>query len=108
MFDGQFYNQLKGTAMGASFAAFYACLTIGYLEETKLYPEVERRFGNKLRKIIEETYRRFMDDGIVFLPEQISKDIFLSLLNAMDPAIEFTLEESESVIMKGKRAERHP
>ena len=106
MFDGQFYNQLKGTAMGASFAAFYACLTIGYLEETKLYPEVERRYGNELRKIIEETYRRFMDDGIVFLPEQISKENFLSLLNAMDPAIEFTLEESESVIMKGKRAER--
>ena len=47
-----------------------------------------------------------MDDGIVFLPEEIPKDVFLSLLNAMDPAIEFTLEESESILMKGKKAER--
>ena len=36
-FDGNFYHQLQGTGMGVDFAAPYACLTIGYLEETKLF-----------------------------------------------------------------------
>ena len=56
--------------------------------------------------LIKETYRRFMDDGIVFLPAHICKKRFLSILNAMDPAIEFTLEESESATVHGKRVER--
>ena len=105
-FGTQLFNQLKGTAMGASFAAFYACLTIGYLEETKLYPNLELTFGREHMQIIEETYRRFMDDGIVFLPENIRKSSFLSILNGMDPAIEFTLEESISTMVRGRKAER--
>ena len=105
-FGSQFFQQLQGTAMGASFAAFYACLTIGYLEETKLYPKLAETFGEENMEILKETYRRFMDDGIVFLPAHIRKDTFLSILNEMHPAIEFTLEESESVIIRGKRYER--
>ena len=92
--------------MGASFAAPYACLTIGYLEETKLYPELESTFGKNAMEKIKETYRRFMDDGIVFLPDNICKTRFLSILNGMDPAIVFTLEESEEVLIKGKRLEK--
>ena len=36
-FDGKLYHQLQGTGMGVDFAAPYACLTIGFLEETKLF-----------------------------------------------------------------------
>ena len=105
-FNSELYNQIKGTAMGASFAAPYACLTIGYLEETKLYPELESQFGKEEMEKIKNTYRRFMDDGIVFLPAHICKKNFLSILNGMDPSIVFTLEESESILLKGKRAEK--
>ena len=105
-FGSHMFHQLKGTAMGASFAASYACLTIGFLEETKLYPNLAATFGEEDMKIIKETYRRFMDDGIVFLPAHICKNKFLSILNAMDPAIEFTLEESETATVLGKKVER--
>ena len=100
------FNQIKGTAMGASFAAFYACLTIGFLEETQLYPKLQSKFGTDIMEQIKKAYKRFMDDGIVFLPEHIDKDQFLSILNDMDPAIIFTLEESESITFKGRKVEK--
>jgi hypothetical protein len=100
------YNQITGTAMGASFAAFYACLTIGYLEETKLFPKLRQEFSEQEARIIKETYKRFMDDGIVLLPWNACKDKFLALLNEMNPAIKFTLENSEQIRYKGKIMER--
>ena len=36
-FDSQMYRQIVGTAMGTIFAPPYACLVIGFLEETILY-----------------------------------------------------------------------
>ena len=106
LFNGEMYNQITGTAMGASFAAFYACLTIGYLEETKLFPRLRQEFGENDANTIAETYRRFMDDGIVFLPWHICKDKFLALLNEMHPSIVFTLEHSSKVRFMGKIVER--
>ena len=106
VFNGEMYNQIKGTAMGASFAAFYACLTVGYLEETKLFPRLREEFGEEEVKIIMEYYKRFMDDGIVFLPWHVCKNKFLSLLNSMHPSIVFTLEHSEKIMFKNKEIER--
>ena len=37
-FNSSMWHQLCGTAMGKSFAPHYACLTMGYLEETVLIP----------------------------------------------------------------------
>ena len=34
------YKQVTGTAMGTKFAVVYACLTVDYLEETKLFPVI--------------------------------------------------------------------
>ena len=50
-FDEQMYLQLIGTAMGTDFAPNYACLTIGFLEETKLYPQLRTRFSLEESKI---------------------------------------------------------
>lgn len=106
IFKEELYNQINGTAMGASFAAFYACLTIGFLEETRLFPKLRESFGEEDMNLIKDTYRRFMDDGIVFLPEHICKDSFLSILNEMDNSIVFTLEESETVLFKNREVEK--
>ena len=95
------YNQLNGTAMGSSFASFYACLTIGYLEETILFPTVQATYNQHIANIIKETYKRFMDDGVVFLPVEVSKREFLDLLNSMHPNIVFTLEDSETTHVDG-------
>lgn len=96
-FDEFVLNQLTGTAMGSSFASFYACLTIGYLEETILFPKIEECYTTETAMIVKNTYKRFMDDGIVFLPLEISKNTFLQLLNEMHRDIVFTLEDSEMV-----------
>ena len=37
LFHSKMYNQFSQTAMGTKFAPPYACLTIGYQEETKLF-----------------------------------------------------------------------
>ena len=80
-FKDQLFNQINGTAMGASFISFYACLPIGFLEETMLFPKLRNTFADREMQIKKETHKRFMDDGIVFLPCHICKNIFLSFLN---------------------------
>ena len=101
-FDIWTFHQLTGTAMGATFASFYACLAVGFLEETKLFPNLETITTREIRAIIEEMLRRFMDDGQIFLPVTIPKEVFLNYLNNMHPNIQFTLEESKVIIRNNK------
>ena len=53
LFDDRVYLQLLGTAMGTKCAPRYACLTVGYLEETK-------RFTNKLPEYFNKSECRLM------------------------------------------------
>ena len=46
LFDEHMYLQLLGTAMGTKCAPPYACLTIGYLEETKLFTQELPKYFN--------------------------------------------------------------
>ena len=75
----QFFKQLIGTAMGSPFASFCACLTIGFLEETILLPELSIKFNDADVKNNVDAYNRFMDGGIVLLPRQICENDFLKL-----------------------------
>ena len=43
-FQGKFYRQLRGTAMGTKVAAVYATLTLGYLE-LSLYNTINTNYG---------------------------------------------------------------
>ena len=66
LFDDHMYLQLLETAMGTKCASPYACLTVGYLEETK-------RFTNKLQKYFNESECKFIMGllkryGFVFWP----------------------------------------
>ena len=48
LFDSKMFNQIIGTAMGTKCAPPYACLTIGYQEETKLFmQELPKYFSMK-------------------------------------------------------------
>ena len=47
-FDSKMFNQIIGTAMGTKYALPYACLTIDYQEETKLFTqELPKYFSNE-------------------------------------------------------------
>ena len=92
IFDNQMYHQLIGTAMGTIFAPPYACLVVGFLEETQLFPKIlPAVFNAQTCNLIEDRFYRFMDDGITALPHFMSIDTFLNLLNKMHPSIQFTI-----------------
>lgn len=94
-FDGQLYNQAEGTAMGTIMAPPYACLTIGYLEEVKLFPVVlPIYFNESICKHIKENFKRYMDDGFTSLLKTVNIELFLHCLNSLHPSINFTQEMS--------------
>ena len=99
LFDNILYHQLTGTAMGTIMAPPYACLSIGFLEETKLYPEIKRNFPD-LWSIIIEYLSRYMDDGFTPWPDDADINIFLQILNMLDPNIRFTLEKAKNILDK--------
>ena len=92
-FNDDYWHQLKGTAMGTKFAPPYACLTMGYLEETKLYPKLQRHFSPSVCKMIIEWFKRYIDDCFQPWPRSVDINIFLDLLNDLHPDINFTMEK---------------
>ena len=79
--------------METKFARSYACLTVGYLEETRLFPLVlPKYFNGQLSKYIERNFFRYMDDGFLALPREIDPSLMKRALNELHPARQFTTE----------------
>ena len=96
MFDIQLYNQKQGTAMGTKCAPPYACLTIGYQEETKLFvTELPKYFTEDEITLIKRIFKRYMDDGILLWPNFLSFDNFKICLQNLDINIKFTFEKAK-------------
>ena len=90
------FHQLDGTGMGIDFAASYACLSIGYLEEVYLFPiYLPRYFTQEECAIIQQAYDRFMDDGFLIWPISLDVNIFISILNNLHPNIKLTVERGK-------------
>ena len=69
LFDNELHHQETGTGMGTKFAPHYACLCIGYLEETKLFPVLLPNHFDMLEcQYIENNFFRFIDDGFITWP----------------------------------------
>ena len=78
--------------MGKSFAPPYACLTLGFLEETRLFPELfPSNFEERTTALIVDFFYRYIDDGFNFLPKTVSPEMFLGIMNSMHPAIQYTI-----------------
>ena len=91
-FNSTMWHQLCGTAMGKSFAPPYACLTMGFLEETILFPVlIPRHFDPVTAKLIIDILMRYIDDGILALPESVTIEKFLMVMNSMNPSIQHTV-----------------
>ena len=59
-----------------------------------LFPTIlPTNFDKDICKIIEDNYKRYMDDGTIPLPTVIDRTIFLHCLNSLHKDIIFTLEE---------------
>lgn len=84
-FNNKFWHQLKGTAMGTSFAVRYANIVIFQIERKALNTCTQKPL----------LYKRFVDDIIAIMPTKNSGDALTHALNAVNPAIQFTAELDE-------------
>ena len=80
-FDEVCYHQKEGTAMGTKFAPPYACLSVGYLEETKLYVQLPWHFADSTYELIIRWFLRYIDDGFILWPRDLDIDTFFTILN---------------------------
>ena len=70
--------------MGTDFAPPYANISVGYLEETKLYDELSKHFSKIICDIVMEFYFRFMDDGFLPWPTEVDIKVFYDIINNLD------------------------
>ena len=90
------FNQVIGTAMGTKFAPPYANLSVGFLEETVLFPvELLKYFSHENYKVIKELFKRYMDDGFLPWHSALDFDALENVLNNLHPTLKFTVESGK-------------
>ena len=99
-FDEVLFHQVFGTAMGTIFAPDYACLSVGFLEVTKLYPELHLHYDLPTCELLIKSFFRYLDDGFVPLPKVVDINGFKRILNNLDPNIQYTLEPASFTVSK--------
>ena len=88
IFNGQNYQQVKGTAMGTRAAPNYANLYMGQFEEKHIY---QTDWSQYVR-----FYGRFIDDiCLIWQGTESQLKSFLKHLNEVHPSIKFTFEYSK-------------
>ena len=87
LFDGSFYDQIDGTAMGSPLNPILANLFMGYHEANwlQVFKDCE---------II--LYRRYVDDIICLFNSESDADKFYKCLNKQHPNIKFTFEKQQN------------
>ena len=81
-FQGQFYEQVEGVAMGSTVSPIVAKLYMEYFEQKSLSTSPTPRFWYK-----------YVDDRFVIQKEMHKQD-FPQHINSVDPAIQFTVENN--------------
>ena len=89
-FDGQYFNQTNGVAMGTRMGPSYANLFVGYIEELIF----QQYTGSK-----PDFFGRYIDDCIGTTScSRTELDSFISFVNSFHPSLEFTWEISDSSV----------
>ena len=97
LFNDQYYNQKKGTAMGTKVAPTYANLVLGYLEQ-KLLMDLTKE-DEYYTEYIKQNWKRFLDDCfILWLKTKNELCTFHQKINSLHPDIKFTMEFDEKVL----------
>ena len=82
--------------MGTKFASPYANLSVGFLEETVLFPvELPKYFSHDNCKLIEELFKRYMDDGFLLWHSTLDLNVLKNVLNNLHPTMKFTVEPTK-------------
>lgn len=91
------YVQLVGGAMGAVCMSTLGTLAVGFLEETYLFPELEK-VSHHLSIYVQTNFYRYQDDSLIFLPKELCHpEILLNILNKIDDSkhIQYEMEFNE-------------
>lgn len=89
-FNGNFFNQIKGTAMGTKMAPSYATLFMGYLE-VSLYQKISNELGTDIGNYFQENWLRYLDDCFIIWPKSFGDhNILIKILNSLHPNMKFT------------------
>ena len=97
-FNDTVYKQTNGCAMGREYGPPWATLSVGYLEETKLYPAIRQKFPPAIAEQIIEQYRRYQDDILLINQHNVDSKQLLDLFNDLHPLLKFLLENFSSTI----------
>ena len=93
IFNDQYYNENKGTAMGTKFAPTNTTLVLGYLEEN-MYNTISSR-DPELGEHIKTNWKRFLDDRfMIWFKSELDPKNFHNFLNDLHPDMKFTIESS--------------
>ena len=96
------WHQTNGTGMGIDFAGPYSCLTIGYLERTKLFHTyIPRMYSAEDAALIKEMFKRYVDDGFILWPTHLDVEKFIAALNQLNKSIRWTV--IRGLIEEGKQ-----
>ena len=82
--------------MGTKCAPPYACLVVGYKEETKLVLiELPKFFATEEIQVIKKIFRRYMDNEFLLWPAMLNFDNFMVYLNNLHPFTNYKYEEAK-------------
>ena len=84
-FDGALYKQTDGVAMGSPLGPLLANVFMCSIEESL-----------KSQGKLPESYRRYIDDTLVKMPDLVAATVFLNTLNHAHSAVSFTMEVEEN------------
>ena len=93
-FDGKFYRQKRGTAMGTKMAPTYATLVLGYLEHI-LNEQLLNSYGQEFASYVRQIWKCFLDDCLIIWNSDILVEIFHTELNSLNNHIRFTINRSK-------------
>ena len=93
-FDGEYYIQKKGCAMGTKCAPTYATLSLGYIE-VLLYEKL-RNTSESFAMFFKRNWKRYLDDCFIMWTKSLS-DLhdFHQLLNQLEPSIQYEMKYSQ-------------
>ena len=92
-FNGNYFLQIQGTAMGTKFAPTYAILVLGYLEQ-RVYDGIKNNFNENILNKFIQNFMRYIDDiFIIWDTAHGSIDFLLNQFNSLNPQLSFTSDQ---------------